>query len=67
MLPINTDLFLAGLKEISVVQEEGLHLVDASWGHEDEVEDGKDTQLKVEGGVSDLPEGEAAEESRKDV
>ncbi len=67
MLPVNTDLLFAGLKEIAVVQEEGLHLVDASGCHEDEVEYGKDAQLKVKGGVSNLPECETAEESRKDV
>ena len=67
MLPNNTDLLLAGLKEIAVVQEERLHLVDASWSHEDEVEDGEDSQLEIERGVSDLPEGETAEEGRKNV
>lgn len=31
-------LLLASLEDVAVLQEEGLHLVDASWGDEDEVD-----------------------------
>lgn len=49
------------------MQEEGLHLVDASRRHEDEVEDCKDAQLKIEGAIPDFPKGEAAEKGRKNM
>jgi hypothetical protein len=49
------------------MQEEGLHLVDASRCNEDEVKDGEHTQLEIEGAIADLPEREATEEGRKDV
>jgi hypothetical protein len=49
------------------VQKERLHLVDAARCHKDEVEDGKDTQLKIEGAIPNFPEREAAEKSRKNV
>jgi hypothetical protein len=62
-----THLFLSGLKNITTIQEEGLHLIDAAWGDEDEVENRKKSQLKVESAVSNLPEGKAAEECRENV
>jgi hypothetical protein len=62
-----TYLLLASLKYVTVVQEEGLHLVDAPGSHEDEVEDSKDTQLEIKRAVSDHPEGEAAEQSSEDM
>lgn len=34
-------LFLSCLKNVSVMQEEGLHLIDASWRHEYKVENTK--------------------------
>jgi hypothetical protein len=49
------------------VQEIRLHLVDTSWSDKDEVEDGKESQLKVKRSVANHPKGEAAEQSRKDV
>jgi hypothetical protein len=49
------------------VQKEGLHLVDASRRHEDEVEDGEDTELEIEGAITNLPKGKTAEESGKNV
>lgn len=64
---MGTDLLLPSLKQITVVQEERLHLVDAAWCHKDEVEDGKDTQLQVERAIPDFPKREAAEESCENV
>lgn len=43
------------------MQEERLHLVDTAWGDEDEVENGKQSQLQGESAVSNLPEGESTE------
>ena len=62
-----TYLLLPRLKQVSVLEEEWLHLVDAPRRHEDKVKDGEEAQLQVEGAVADLPEGEAAEEGREDV
>lgn len=44
------------------MQKERLHLINTAWGDEDEVENRKESQLKVESAVSDLPEGESTEE-----
>ena len=41
----SADLLLASLKQIAVMQEKRLHLVDAARRHKDEVENCKDTQL----------------------
>lgn len=41
----STCLLLSGLEDIAVVQEERLHLVDTSWGNEDEIEDSKQSKL----------------------
>lgn len=62
-----THLLLTGFEQIPVVQEEGLHLVDTARGHKDKVEDGKQTQLQIKRGVSNVPERETTEESRKNV
>lgn len=62
-----THLFLASLEDIAVLQEERLHLIDATRGHENEVEDSEQSQLKGERAVIDLPEGETTKEARKDV
>jgi hypothetical protein len=66
-LASSTDLLLASLKKIAVMQKEGLHLVDASRSHEDEVKNCKETQLKIEGAIPNFPKGEAAEKSRENV
>ena len=63
----NTDLLLARLEQVAVMQEERLHLVDAPRRHEDEIENCKDSQLEIKGAIPDLPKGEAAEKGRKDV
>lgn len=60
-------LFLASLENVSVMQEEWLHLVDTSWGDENEVKDGEETKLHGEGSIAHFPECETAEESCKDV
>lgn len=65
--PSVTYLFLSGLKQVAVAEEERLHLVDATRRHKDKVEDGEEAELQVEGAVADLPECEAAEEGREDV
>lgn len=62
-----TDLLLASLKQVAVVQEEGLHLVDTTGSHKDEVEDGKDPQLEIKRAISNLPKGETTEKSCKYV
>ena len=64
---MGTDLLLASLKQIAVMQKERLHLVDAAWRHKDEVEDGKDAQLQVERAIPDFPKCEAAKESCENV
>lgn len=43
-----THLFLPGLKEVAVVKEEWLHLIDTSGSNEDEVEYSEQAQLKIE-------------------
>lgn len=49
------------------MQEERLHLIDTAGGDEDKVENRKESQLKVESAVSDLPEGESTEKCREDM
>jgi hypothetical protein len=49
------------------VQKERLHLVDAARCHKDKVEDGKDTQLKIEGAIPNFPEREGTEKGRENV
>jgi hypothetical protein len=44
-----------------------LHLIDAARGNENEIEDGKESQLERESSISNLPEGETAEKSREDM
>lgn len=56
-----THLFLSGFKYITTMQEKRLHLVNTARGDEDEVENRKQSQLKVKTAVSDLPEGETTE------
>lgn len=34
-------LFLSRFKNVTVMKEEWLHLIDTPWSHEDEVEDGE--------------------------
>lgn len=62
-----TYLLLSRLKQVSVMQEIRLHLVDTSRSNKDKVEDGKESELQVESSVTDHPECEAAEEGGKDV
>jgi hypothetical protein len=40
-----------------------LHLIDAARGNENEIKNGKETQLEGESSISNLPEGETAEKS----
>lgn len=49
------------------MKEERLHLIDTTGSNEDEVENGEQTQLKVECTFTHHPEGETTEERRKDV
>lgn len=49
------------------MQEEWLHLVNATRRNEDEIKDGEEPQLKSKSAVSHLPEGESAEERGKDM
>lgn len=49
------------------MQEERLHLVDTAGSDEDEIENRKESQLKVESAVADLPEGESTEKCREDM
>ena len=67
MLNDCTNLLLPSLKNISVLQKERLHLIDAAWCHENEVENSKKAQLECERPISDLPESKPAKESRKNV
>lgn len=60
-------LFLSGLKYVTTVQEERLHLVDTTRRNKDEIEDGKKPQLKRESAVSNLPERESTEEAGEDM
>lgn len=60
-------LFLASLKNVPVMQEERLHLVDTSWGDENEVKDGEETKLHGKGSIAHFPECETAEEGCEDV
>lgn len=62
-----TCLLLSRLKQVSVVQEIRLHLVDTSRSNKDKVEDGKESQLQVESSVANHPECETAEKGCKDV
>jgi hypothetical protein len=62
-----TNLLFACFENVPISQEERLHLVNAAWGDEDEIENGKESQLEAESPVSDFPEGETAEKSRKHV
>lgn len=64
---LGTHLFLSGLKYVTTMQEERLHLVDTAGGDEDEIENRKESQLKVESAVSDLPESESTEKCREDM
>jgi hypothetical protein len=62
-----TNLLFTRFKDVTIRQEKGLHLNDTAWGHEDEIENGKESQLERESAISNLPEGETTEESRKNV
>lgn len=63
----SSHLLLPSLEQVTVVQENRLHLVDTPGRHEDEVEDGKHAELEIEGAVTDHPECEPAEKGRKYV
>lgn len=47
------------------MQEKRLHLIDTSWSHENEVENGEKTKLQIESAVAHIPECETAEKSCK--
>lgn len=64
---VATHLLFSSLKQISIVQEIRLHLVDTAWSHKNEVEYGEESQLKVERAISNHPESKSAEESSKNV
>lgn len=63
----HTNLLFAGFEDVTIRQEEGLHLVDTAWRNENEIENGKESQLKGECAVSNFPEGEATEKSRENM
>jgi len=62
-----TNLLFAGLENIPILQEEGLHLIDASRGNENEVEDGEKPQLERESPIFNIPKSETTEECCEDV
>lgn len=49
------------------MQEERLHLVNTAGRDEDKIENRKESQLKVESAVADLPEGESTEKCRENM
>lgn len=49
------------------MQEERLHLVDTARGNKDKVEDCKESQLKRESAISNLPESESTEQTGENV
>lgn len=49
------------------MQEVRLHLIDATRGNENEVEDGKKSQLQVKCSITDHPEGEATKQRGEDM
>lgn len=55
---MGSNLLLTRLEDIAVLQEERLHLVNASRGNENEVENSEESQLQRESSISDLPERE---------
>lgn len=62
-----THLLLPGLKQVTVMKEEWLHLVDTPWGNEDEIENGKQTELKIERAIAHHPESKPAKQRCKYV
>lgn len=62
-----TNLLFTGLKNIPIVQEERLHLIDASRGNENKVENSEKPQLERERTIFNIPKCETAEECCEDV
>lgn len=62
-----TNLLFAGLKDIPIVQEERLHLIDASRGNENKVENSEKPQLERESTIFNIPKSKTAEERCEDV
>ena len=63
----STYLFLPGFEDIAIVKEEWLHLINAAWCNEDEIEDRKESELHRESAVPYLPKGETTEKGCKDM
>jgi hypothetical protein len=64
---MQTYLFLSGFKNVPVMQEEGLHLIDTTRRHEDKVEDREQTKLQRKCAIAHFPKGETAEKGCKNV
>lgn len=62
-----TNLLFTRLKDITIGQEKGLHLIDTAWGNENKIEDGEESQLEGESSISNLPEGETTEKSGENM
>lgn len=62
-----TNLFLSCLKNIAVMQEKRLHLIDASRSNENEVENSEKAELQIKGTVSHFPECETPKKRGKDM
>lgn len=60
-------LFLPNFENVAIMQEKWLHLVDTSGSNENEIEDGKQTELQIKGAVSHLPKCETTEQRCKYV
>ena len=60
-------LLLSGLKDVTIMQEERLHLINTARRNEDKVEDCKESELKRESATSNLPECESTEKSGEDM
>lgn len=46
-MPVNPYLLLPCFKDITIVKEIRLHLIDTTRGDKDEVEDGKESELQI--------------------
>ena len=49
------------------MQEEGLHLIDASWSHKHKVENAEQMQLQSKSPVANFPERETREKWGEDM
>jgi hypothetical protein len=60
-------LLLSGLKDVTAMQKEWLHLINTARGNKNKVEDSKESQLEGESATSDLPKCETTEESGENM